>query len=193
MTPRAVLDHFDRGTLWPALVDDARPTDLAAAYRAALAVRTLRIARGERPVGYKVGFTNRTLWDRYRVYAPIWGVVWDTTLQSCDGTGRVSLQRICQPRLEPEVAFGLRATPPVGATLEQLYDCVDWLSPSFELVQSHCADWTFTAAQTVIDGGLHARLLLGPRTPWCATWLPAARRSTRCLPRCACACSRATR
>ena len=36
-------------------------------------IRRLRIARGERPLGYKIGFTNRGIWDRYGVHAPIWG------------------------------------------------------------------------------------------------------------------------
>jgi len=165
MTPQQILDHLDSGTPWPTLPDAQRPTDLAQAYRDALAVRALRIARGEKPLGYKIGFTNRTIWERYRVFAPIWGTVWDTTLHWCDGRGVMSLRALCQPRLEPEVVFGIRATPPAGASLEQLFDCVAWFAPGFEIVQSHCADWRFTAAQTVADGGLHGRLLVGPRTP----------------------------
>lgn len=35
-----------------------------------------RIARGERPLGFKIGFTNRTIWDLYGVHHPIWGPVW---------------------------------------------------------------------------------------------------------------------
>ena len=165
MTPRSILAHSDSGTLWPAPTGVERPTDVARAYQDALAVRALRIARGERPVGYKIGFTNRTIWQRYGVFAPIWGTVWNTTLQRCDGRGSLSLRGLCQPRLEPEVVFGLRAAPPAGPSLEQLFDCVDWLAPGFEIVQSHCADWIFTAAQTVADGGLHGRLLVGRPTP----------------------------
>lgn len=165
MTPAALLAHHDMATLWPAGTDDLAPADLAAAYRQALAVRALRIGRGERPVGYKIGFTNRTIWERYGVFAPIWGSVWDTTLTHCDGRGTVDLAGTCQPRLEPEIVFGIAATPPIDATLEQLFACVDWLAPGFEIVQSHCPDWKFTAAETVADGALHGRLLVGPRTP----------------------------
>jgi 2-oxo-3-hexenedioate decarboxylase len=32
-------------------------------------------------------------------------------------------------------------------------------------VQSHLPDWKFQAADTVADGSLHARLLVGPRQP----------------------------
>jgi 2-oxo-3-hexenedioate decarboxylase len=165
MKPEQILDCLDRALLWPAVPDAQRPSDLAQAYRDALAVRALRIARGEQPAGFKIGFTNRSIWERYRVFAPIWGTVWNTTLHFCEGRGAVSLRALCQPRLEPEIVFGLRATPPTGTSLAQLFDCVEWLAPGFEVVQSHCADWRFTAAQTVADGGLHGRLLVGTRTP----------------------------
>src|SRR5436190_466569 len=50
------------------------------AYRIAAEIRDLRLARGERIVGRKIGFTNRTIWDEYGVHAPIWGYVYDRTL-----------------------------------------------------------------------------------------------------------------
>ncbi|RTQ32036.1 hydratase [Variovorax gossypii] len=166
MTPQAVLDHYDQGLLWPADRPLPIAADVDAAYQQALALRALRTARGERPVGYKIGFTNRTIWPRYEVYAPIWGTVWHTTLaRSSGGTGEVSLDRLCQPRLEPEIVFGIAATPPRDATLEELFGCIAWLAPGFEIVQSHLPGWKFTAADTVADGGLHARLLIGRETP----------------------------
>jgi 2-oxo-3-hexenedioate decarboxylase len=163
MTPQALLAHSDEGRLWPA--DAPPPADLPQAYQEALDVRALRAARGERPMGYKIGFTNRTIWQRYDVFAPIWGTVWDTTLTKCDGRGTVDLTATCQPRIEPEIVFGIAATPPIDASLEQLFGCVAWLAPGFEIVQSHCKDWKFKAPQTVADGALHARLLVGRQTP----------------------------
>jgi 2-keto-4-pentenoate hydratase len=161
MTPDTLLDHLDQGRLWPA------PSGLSLddAYTQALAVRQLRIGRGEQPRGYKVGFTNRTIWPRYNVFAPIWGSVWSTTLTLCEGEGSVSLARTSQPRLEPEVVFGLKASPAPDATLEDLFSAIDWVAPGFEVVQSHLADWKFLPPDTVADGGLHARLLVGRRTP----------------------------
>ena len=162
MTPQDILQHLDRASSWPRREPGAEFDDVAAAYQAALAVRALRIARGEKPVGYKIGFTNRTIWPRYGVYAPIWGTVYDTTLVA---DGPVPLSGLCQPRLEPEVAFGIARTPPAQATLEQLFACVEWLAPSFEVVHSHRDDWKFSAAESVADGALHGRLLVGAPTP----------------------------
>jgi len=160
--PQQILDHNDSGDLWP-VRDGAAFSDLQSAYAQALAVRNLRIKRGEIPVGYKVGFTNRNIWSRYDVYAPIWGSVWNTTTSYCDGAGDMSLAHLCQPRIEPEAVFGFRATPRRHATLDDLFDALDWVAPGFEIVQSHSPDWKFIAPETVADGGLHGRLLVGSK------------------------------
>jgi 2-keto-4-pentenoate hydratase len=161
MTPQELLDHHDHGTFWPG----ASGLDTAAAYQRALQVRQLRIARGERPRGYKVGFTNRTIWDRYGVHAPMWGTVWDTTLSFCEGRGEVSLAGTCQPRLEPEAVFGFARRPPANATMDELFACLEWVAPGFEVVQSHQPGWKFVAADTITDSGLHGRLLVGRKVP----------------------------
>jgi 2-oxo-3-hexenedioate decarboxylase len=62
------------------------------AYRDALAVREIRMARGEAPRGFKIGFTNRNIWQRYGVFGPIWGTVYASTISFCDGQGTVSLK-----------------------------------------------------------------------------------------------------
>lgn len=165
MTPQTLLSHLDSGQLWPAGAGAEPGLDVAAAYQRALEVRKLREARGEQPRGYKIGFTNRGIWPLYNVFAPIWGTVWDSTLSFCDGRGELSLARTCQPRLEPEVVFGLRAAPPPDCGIQQLYESIEWMAPGFEIVQSHRPDWKFTAPDSVADSGLHARLLVGRKLP----------------------------
>jgi 2-oxo-3-hexenedioate decarboxylase len=49
--------------------------------------------------------------------------------------------------------------------MQQLFEAIDWLAPGFEVVQSHSLDWKFTASDTMADGGLHARLLVGLPLP----------------------------
>ena len=159
MTPEQLLAHYDDASFW----HGDSGLDVPVAYEHALTVRQLRIARGEKPRGYKIGFTNRTIWERYNVFAPIWGTVWDTTLAFCEGKGEIALAGTCQPRLEPEAVFGIAATPPAHATLDQLFECIEWVAPGFEIVQSHQPGWKFVVADTVADGALHARLLVGER------------------------------
>lgn len=165
MTPEVLLDHIDHGRMWPHAPGEVGGADIASAYAQSLEVRRMRIARGERPAGYKVGFTNRTIWERYNVFAPIWGTVWNTTLRLCDGYGTLSIAHTCQPRIEPEAVFGMRATPKQGANLDELFDAIDWIAPGLEVVQSHLPEWKFVAGDAVADNSLHARLLVGKRLP----------------------------
>jgi len=135
-------------------------------YAVADEARRLRIARGERPLGYKIGFTNRGIWARYGVFGPIWGPVWDSTVERVDsGEGSVSLAPFCEPRLEPEIMFGIARTPAVGAGLPELFDCIEWVAHGYEIVDTHFAGWRFAAADTVADFALHGRLFVGPRVP----------------------------
>lgn len=165
MNTEALLAHADDGTMWPDDRARVRSASVSEAYAMQLDLRARRIARGERPRGFKIGFTNRTIWPRYDVSAPIWGTVWDHTVQLCEGRGAVQLANICQPRIEPECVLCIATEPPADASLQQLFDCLDWVAPGFEIVQSHCPDWKFVAPETIADGALHAGLLVGQRTP----------------------------
>jgi 2-oxo-3-hexenedioate decarboxylase len=46
-----------------------------------------------------------------------------------------------------------------------LFEAIEWMAPGFEIVQSHLPNWKFQAADTVADGGLHARLVVGSQRP----------------------------
>ena len=41
------------------------------AYRVTALANGMRVAKGYRPVGRKIGFTNRRIWDEYGVHAPV--------------------------------------------------------------------------------------------------------------------------
>ncbi|MDP4003945.1 2-keto-4-pentenoate hydratase [Methylobacterium sp. NEAU K] len=138
--------------------------DLAAAYRVAAEVRRLRVARGERTVGRKIGFTNTTLWAAYGIHEPIWGHVYDTTLRDRAAlTGPVALTAFVEPRIEPEIVFGLGRVPEPGMDAAALVGCLDWAAHGFEIVQSLFPGWRFTAPDTVAAFGLHGLLVVGER------------------------------
>jgi len=162
----ALLRAGDSASLLP-LPSDADPGfDLAQAFAVADRVRAARIARGDVPAGYKIGFTNRRIWPLYGVFAPIWGTVWRHTLHFLDGTPvRVKLAGLSQPRLEPEVVFGLKAVPRAGMDSAALAGCIEWVAHGFEIVHTHFADWRFRRGDCFADDALHGRLYVGPRVP----------------------------
>ena len=137
--------------------------DLDAAYAVTAALRRLRMARGERPVGRKIGFTNRTIWAEYGVYAPIWGDMYDTTLQLLGADCVLDLRPLLEPRLEPEIAFGIAQPLQAGMDETALLGCIDWVAHGFEIVQSVFPGWRFAAPDTVAAYGLHGAYRIGPR------------------------------
>lgn len=141
--------------------------DLPAAYRVATLIDQQRQAAGEQPRGWKIGFTNRSIWPRYGVHQPIWARVWDSTLTLLHGTeATVPLAGLVQPRIEPEIVFGFARTPAPEADIAELAACLAWVAHGVEIVHTHLADWRFSAAaEPVADFGLHGRLVVGPRQP----------------------------
>ena len=133
-----------------------------AGYAAALELHAHRLALGWRALGRKIGFTNRTIWPRYGVHEPIWGMVYDRTLVPLDRP--VSLEGLAQPRIEPEICFKLRAAPRTSEEGE-LLACIEWMAHSVEIVQCHHPDWKVTLADCTADNGLHGRLIVGPAFP----------------------------
>ena len=139
--------------------------DLAAAYGVTALLRARRVARGERPVGRKIGFTNRTIWEEYRVFDPIWGDMFDDTVFDIAAlSGDFPLSGLAEPRLEPEIVFGLGGAPTPDMDEAALLGCIAWIGHGFEVVQSSFPGWRFAASDVVAGGGLHGALLVGPRS-----------------------------
>lgn len=140
--------------------------DAALGYRAAARLHAHRLALGWRPVGRKIGFTNRTLWPRYGVFEPMWGMVYDRTLiRAGNGRARVPLVGLAQPRIEPEICFCLNSPPPRSTNPEALLGAIEWAAHAVEIVQCHHPDWKVGIADCTADNGLHGRLVLGTPVP----------------------------
>ena len=143
--------------------------ELAQAYDILQRASMLRsAATGARPVGRKIGFTNTTIWDLYGVYAPIWGWMYDDSMQLLEGNeGLVVASTLCQPRAEPEIVFRLAEDIPAGAAIEQVAASIEWVAFGFEVVQCHFPEWKVTAVDSIIDGSLHGASRVGTRiAPW---------------------------
>jgi 2-oxo-3-hexenedioate decarboxylase len=176
----APLDHEAIAAEALAAMDDARQIapfsarypglTLDDAYRISARLCALRMARGERVTGRKIGFTNRTIWAEYAVYAPMWGFVFDTTVRDLPPPRQAAqhpftLAPFAVPRIEPEIVFRLAAAPSPDMDEAALFGCIDWVAQGFEIVQSVFPGWKFAPADTVIVNGLHGALLLAPRHP----------------------------
>jgi 2-keto-4-pentenoate hydratase len=138
--------------------------NLEDAYRVTATVNQMRKTRGEVPVGRKIGFTNRMIWAEYGVYEPIWGYVYDRTVHNLIEIGETfSLSGLAEPRIEPEIVFGLGVAPAPGMNEKTLLGCIEWVAHGFEVVQSIFPGWRFSAADAVAAFGLHGALIIGQR------------------------------
>jgi len=134
-------------------------------YAASLALHKRRLADGWKPVGRKIGFTNRTIWPRYGVYEPIWGTVYDrTVIAEDDGRARIPLQGLVQPRIEPEICFGMKSRPR-STDSASLLGAIEWIAHSVEIVQCFHPGWKVKLPDCTANNGLHGRLTVGARTP----------------------------
>ena len=146
----------------------ARPAGLSVedAYRVTPLVRQMYEAKGAKAVGRKIGFTNRTIWAQYGVYAPIWGHVFDRSVQELANIEALPLKPFSEPRIEPEIVFGLGSPPSADMDEAALSDCIAWVALGFEIVQSIFPGWKFAASDTIAANGVHGALLIGPRHPF---------------------------
>ncbi len=153
---------FESATQVPPITASDAGFDVAAGYAVLHALHARRLAQGWRPWGRKIGFTNRTIWERYGVYQPMWSHVWDRTVTFAPhGQALCALAGLMEPRIEPEVVFRLAAPISPGDDPQRILSAVEWLAPGFEIVQSVFPGWKFEAPDCTAAFGLHGRLFVG--------------------------------
>ncbi len=161
-----VLSLNDSGRIVAPFSERYPGLDAPAGYRAAARLHAERLARGWRLLGRKIGFTNRTIWPRYGVYEPMWGALYDrTVIFARADRATVALAGLAQPRIEPEICFGLKAAPPITHSADALLGAIEWIAHSVEIVQCHHPDWKLKIADCTADNGLHGRLVVGTPVP----------------------------
>ena len=161
-----LIAAWDTATTLPPITAGAPDFSVADGYAVLADIEQKRRAEGWRPIGRKIGFTNRTIWPRYGVYQPMWAHVWSRTVHFAEsGRASLDLRRFVQPRIEPEIVFKLKEPVPVTDDPIAILACVEWIAPGFEIVQSHFPDWKFKAPDCTAACGLHGALVVGHPLP----------------------------
>jgi 2-keto-4-pentenoate hydratase len=139
----------------PSAHDDPR---IAAGMAALLARRRERIAAGERPIGWKVGFGATAAMEKLGIDAPLVGFLTGAGLVESGST--VSLAGWTKPVAEPEVAVYIGKDVPEGASDEIAKAAIAGLATAIEL-----ADLNPPPAQieAILGGNIFNRhVILGP-------------------------------
>lgn len=139
--------------------------DLATAYAIQRALLALRIAAGERVVGWKLGYTSEVMRRQMGIDRPNFGPLTDWMLL---GSGDAVHERLVQPRVEPEIGLRLKTAldarhapvdrHTVAAAVEGAYACL-------EVVHSTWTGYRFNLEQNTADNSSAGQVVVGPRLP----------------------------
>ena len=132
---------------------------VAAGMAALLATRRERIAAGETPIGWKVGFGAKAAMEKLGITGPLVGFLSDAG--RVESGGEVSLAGWTQPVAEPEVAVHMGADLAGDATEAEAKAAIAGLSAAIEL-----ADLAFAPddVEAILRGNVYQRhLICGPR------------------------------
>jgi 2-keto-4-pentenoate hydratase len=119
-----------------------------------------RVAAGARIRGHKVGLTSLAMQRLVGVDEPDYGHLLDDMFVF-EGTA-IEIDRLCAPRVEPEVAFVLdRPLAGPGCSVADVLLATRFLLPSLEVADSRIAEWRIKLPDTVADNASSARVVLG--------------------------------
>jgi 2-oxo-3-hexenedioate decarboxylase len=118
-----------------------------------------RLARGERQVGVKMGFTSRAKMVQMGVSDMIWGRLSDAMLVE-DG-GEIDLADYVHPRVEPEIAFLLGASLHGPITAVEALAAVEAVAPAMEIIDSRYRKFKFSLADVVADNCSSSGFVVG--------------------------------
>ena len=138
----------------------SEPLSLDEAYAVQAASIARRVARGERRVGIKMGFTSRAKMLQMGIDEMIWGRLTDAMLIEDGGT--IDIANYVHPRTEPEVAFLLKAPLAGKVTPAAALAAVGGLAPALEIIDSRYRDFKFSLTDVIADNSSSSSFVVGP-------------------------------
>ncbi|MBL8930351.1 MAG: fumarylacetoacetate hydrolase family protein [Kineosporiaceae bacterium] len=142
------------------------PLDLEAAYAVQELLFRRRLARGEHPAGFKLGYTSAAMRAQMGIDEPNSGPLTEPMILAAAGPGSVVRLPgdLRQPRVEPEVALVLGRDLTEGAP-DAVRAAVTGARAALEVVDSSWHDYRFTLADNTADGSSAAYVVLGEQIP----------------------------
>lgn len=136
--------------------------DLQQAYRVQLAGVDLLRQAGDQLVGLKMGFTSRAKMLQMGVQEMIFGHL-SSSMSVQDGE-EIRLSEFIHPRVEPEIAFLMKAQLPAELDVSRITSHVEAVAPALEIIDSRYRSFKFDLPLVIADNTSAAGFVLGP---WC--------------------------
>src|SRR6266571_2147455 len=156
----ALLDQAEQSRMpLPPFSQEYPTLTPAQAYAIQSAWLDLKLARGTRITGRKIGLTSRAMQELLGVDQPDYGFLLDSMAVSSGNT--LSRTDFLLPRIEPEIAFWLaRDLRGPGITVAAVLAATSGISPALELVDSRIAKWQIKLPDTIADNASSARVIV---------------------------------
>ena len=117
-----------------------------------------RLERGERHVGWKLGYTSLAMRAQMGIGEPNFGPLTNAMLLD---NGDVVPPTVIQPRVEPEIAVRLGSDLDPAASLAEIAAAVEVTIACLEVVDSVWAGYRFRIEHNTADGSSAAHVVLG--------------------------------
>ena len=136
----------------PPLTRDTAGLDAADGYRILHAGIALRVAAGERIIGWKMGLTSKAKREQIKIDSPIYGVL-TSGMRVADG-GTYEASKGIHPRIEPEIAFVMGKPLSGVVTREEALAAVAEVHTAMEILDSRFVGFKdFSLPDVVADNG----------------------------------------
>lgn len=122
----------------------------------------LRLERGEKLIGVKLGLTSKAKQQRMNVDSPIVG--WVTDAHRLSAEDGVDPERFIHPRVEPEIFVTLKHDlEGPGATADDVRGAVDNVYAGLDVIDSRYPAFKFTHGDVVADNASGGGFIMGPK------------------------------
>ncbi len=138
---------------------ESGPLSVADAYAVQAASIELRLERGERLVGVKMGLTSRAKMRQVNVDEVVWGRLTDA--MRLEEGASLSKRRYVHPRIEPELAFLLKAPLTGVVTAAEAMAAVGGIAPAMEIIDSRYRNFKFALPDVIADNSSSSGFVIG--------------------------------
>jgi 2-keto-4-pentenoate hydratase len=148
----------------PPITETDGITDVSTAYAIQTHWTKMRLERGEKIVGRKIGLTSKAIQQQLGVDEPDYGTLWQSSFYPAKN-GRVTIPAgdFLQPRIEGEVAFLIgKPLHEPNITPQQILAATEACTMGIEIVASRIADWRIKLVDTIADNASYGGFTLGP-------------------------------
>ena len=148
----------------PPITESDGITDVNTAYAIQTHWTNMRLERGEKIVGRKIGLTSKAIQQQLGVSEPDYGALWQSSFYPAkNGKVNIPAGDFLQPRIEGEVAFLIgKSLREPNITPEQILEATEACAMGIEIVASRIADWKIKLVDTIADNASYGGFTLGP-------------------------------